>query len=336
MKIIKLTEYVYTASFARIHPSYLEGFPQREKYLLAGFASLDVHWYKHPLLNDAAVIAQSRDQLKAYIKQEQIDFILFDNPISALLLDEELMRTAIFDCCDWYLDYFHCEFGADADSSALQQGLQLAIADCPYCIFQSTTIRDWYLNERGGRPVMAELILPNGFDAEFFYPGTSKLKFDRPTVLFAGKLGLWYQGLRTVAAALPEGWQLILVGDGPCREEYASLPAVHCTGRLSLPEVADYIRAATVCVMPVDDCSPIATSEYLACGKPVVHMGPRINWMIQDGVNGYLAGPDVAQWRHQLITAAQASPDLLDKARATAQSWLTLQQQLKQWLEQLQ
>lgn len=335
MKIIKLTEYVYTASFARIHSSYLEGFPQREKYLLAGIDGLDVHWYKHPLLNSPAVIAEAQSQLKAYIGQEQIDFILFDNPISALLLDNELMRIAIFDCCDWYLDYFHCEFGAPADSSALQQGLQMAIASCPYCIFQSTTIRDWYLGQRGGEPVTAELILPNGFDAEYFFPGSSSVTFDRPTVVFAGKLGRWYQGLKTVAAALPAGWQLILVGDGPCRAEYASLPAVHCTGRLSLPEVAEYIRAATVCVMPVDDCSPIATSEYLACEKPVVHMGPRISWMIQDGVNGYLAGPDVAQWHQQLLQAAKAPAILLENAKKTAKCWLTLQQELTGWLEQI-
>lgn len=138
--------------------------------------------------------------------------------------------------------------------------------------------------------------------------------------------------MNTVARSLPQGWQLVLVGDGPCREEFEAHPEVTCTGRLSLPEVGNYMRAADVCVLPVDDCSPIATTEYLACRKPVVHQGPRINWIIKHAINGFVAGNSVESWRECLEKAIAADEELLNNAHNTAQSWAQLQEKLITWL----
>lgn len=334
MKLLKLSEYVYTASFSIVHPSYLEGFPQREKFLFENIPDMEIGWFKHPILNEQAAIDKARQKLRQVYEDNKPDFILFDNPISALILDDELFSKSIFDCCDWYLDYYECEFGKDAGYSRLEDGLEQAIAKTSYCLFQSDTMKEWYLSHSNA-DVRSHIVLPNGYDEHIFYPGTSSIYFDKTTVLFAGKLGKWYRGLNTVAQALPPDWQLVLVGDGPCREEFESHANVSCMGRVPLPEVGEYMRAANICVLPVNDCSPIATSEYLACRKPVVHQGNRINWMIKDGVNGFVADNTVESWHEKLSAAFQADDLLLENAHSTSYSWTTLQCRLIDWLAEI-
>lgn len=336
MKILKLSEYVYTASFSIVHPSYLEGFPQREKFLFANIRDMEIGWFKHPILNEQAVIDETKLKLRQVYSETKPDFILFDNPISALIVDDELASKSIFDCCDWYLDYYECEFGKDEGYRWLEKGLKRAIDKTSYCMFQSDTIKEWYLSHQNAA-VQSYIVLPNGYDERVFFPGTSSVKFDndKTTVLFAGKLGKWYRGLNTVAQALPADWQLVLIGDGPCREEFESHANVSCTGRVSLPEVGEYMRAADICVLPVNDCSPIATSEYLACRKPVVHQGDRINWMIKDGINGFVADYTVESWNEKLLEALQADDLLLENARNTSHSWTILQNKLIGWLEKI-
>lgn len=329
MKVLKISEHVYTASFSRSHPSYLTGFPQRETYLFADNTDIDVVWHRHGPLDrpdarcDAAVAVRRA--------AEGVDRIVFDNPISAHVLDPDLFRIATFDCCDWYLEYHDCEFGRDDGFELLAAGLDKAIAGCQSCIVQSETMRAWYLS-RPGVAAQQCLTLPNGFDAARFHPGQSDIRFDRTTVLFAGKLGRWYRGLHQVVKALPTDWQLILVGDGPCRGEYEGLANVRCTGRLNLDEVADYVRGADICVMPVNDCSPIATSEYLACAKPVVHLGPRITWLIRDGDNGYIADASIDSWAGKLVEASEAPQDLTERAKETPRPWGRLREEATEWL----
>lgn len=334
MKVLKLSEYVYAASFSIVHPSYLEGFPQREKYLFGDMPELQLAWYKHTALDSAEAIDAARAQLRTHVAEFAPDFILFDNPISSLLIDDDLRAISVFDCCDWYLDYYECEFGRDEGYRRLQDGLASAMRGTPYCIFQSTTIRDWY---RGHADIalLRDVVLPNGYDATIFHPGPSPISFERKTVLFAGKLGKWYAGLETVARALPAGWQFVLVGDGPIRDRLEGLPDVVCLGRKPLQEVGDYVRAADICVMPVDDCSPIATSEYLACGKPVVHEGDRIAWFIHDGENGFLARKTVEDWRAALERASRADTALLNRAMETPKPWPVLQAELAAFLQGL-
>jgi glycosyltransferase involved in cell wall biosynthesis len=335
MKVLKLSEYVYAASFSIVHPTYLEGFPQREKYLFGDMPDLEMGWFKHAPLDSDEAITHATAELRKYVEDFQPDFILFDNPISALIVDDELSSISVFDCCDWYLDYYECEFGRDEGYARLKSALEKAMHQTPFCIFQSTTIRDWY-RDHPRLALKSEIVLPNGFDDSIFFPGKSALSFDKKTVLFAGKLGKWYGGLRTVAQALPQGWQLMLVGDGPIRDQLEPLDNVVCLGRKPLGEVGDYIRAADVCVMPVNDCSPIATSEYMACGKPVVHEGDKIAWFIRDGENGFLAKQSVDDWRQALMRAASAGEHVRQNALATPKSWKVLQGELSTFLGELQ
>ncbi len=332
MRVLKISEHVYTASFSRLHPSYLKGFPQRETYLFAGNPDIDVVWHRHGPLDCPEARRLAADALKR--AATGADRIVFDNPISAHILDPDLLGIATFDCCDWYLDYHACEFGKNAGFDLLADGLDRASAGCRSCIVQSEPMRDWYLS----RPSVAAeqcLTLPNGFDALRFHPGHSGIRFDRTTVLFAGKLGRWYRGLHQVIRALPADWQLILVGDGPCRGEYEAFSNVRCTGRLDLDDVADHVRAADICVMPVNDCSPIATSEYLACAKPVVHLGPRIEWMVRDGDNGFIAAASVNSWRDKLAQAERATDELKARAEATPRSWTQLRDEVTAWLHDI-
>lgn len=63
-----------------------------------------------------------------------------------------------------------------------------AIRATPYCIFQSDTIREWYVSQPTSA-VISDVVLPNGYDETVFFPGTSPVTFDKPTALFAGKPG---------------------------------------------------------------------------------------------------------------------------------------------------
>lgn len=333
MKVIKLSEHVYAASFSNLHASYLNGFPQREKQLLSGMQGLEVHWFKHPPLVEESVVEQARTELKNYVTVNKIDFILFDNPLSFKVIDDKFRQAAIFDCCDWYLDYYVCEFGENPEYNKLCAEMNAVLSQCPSMIFQSPTMEAW-AREKNPHSEIRSIVLPNGCNPDIFYAGKSNVDFDRKTALFAGKLGRWYEGLKTIARGLPDGWQLLLVGDGPCRKEFTDFPRVHCTGPLCLPEVGDYMRAADVCVFPVDDCSPIATSEYLACGKPVVHRGDRIAWMIQNGVNGYLTPDNADSWRQKIVEASNSSAELRRLALQRPKTWNALQRELHAWLRE--
>lgn len=333
MKIMKLSEHIYTASFSVLHPSYLEGFPQREKFFFSNINNLEIGWFKHSELTDQESIENSKRELEKIVRETQPDFILFDNPMSALIVPESLFEKCIFDCCDWYVEYYECEFGRDKGYDLMKEALHRAIKYTKYCIFQSETIKKWYLEHE--HSLESCIILPNGYDESVFYPGISPIKFEKKTVLFAGKLGKWYRGMNIVAQALPKGWQLLLVGDGPCREEFEQHPNVKCIGRQDLALVGDYVRAADVCVMPVNDCSPIATSEYLACGKPVVHMGDHICWMIKDGFNGFIAQNSVSSWNDKILEAYESRDLVTQNALNTPHSWSNLQTHMKDWLQGL-
>ena len=173
MKIIKLSEHIYTASFSVLHPSYLEGFPQREKFFFSDIDNLEIGWFKHSQLTDSKSIEEARQALDEIVHETNPDFILFDNPMSALIISEGLFAKCIFDCCDRYAEYYECEFGRDSGYELMKKALHQAISYTPYCIFQSLTMKHWYLSHKHN--MKSNIILPNGYDETVFYHGESSI-----------------------------------------------------------------------------------------------------------------------------------------------------------------
>ncbi len=86
------------------------------------------------------------------------------------------------------------------------------------------------------------------------------------------------------AGALPEA-SFVLVGACSLAEGWCALPNVHLLGRRTYEEVAAYMAACDVLIMPwaqndwVRACNPVKLKEYLAVGRPVVSTDfPELAW----------------------------------------------------------
>jgi len=103
-------------------------------------------------------------------------------------------------------------------------------------------------------------------------------RLPRPIVGYVGGLHKFcdYRLLIEMARARP-GWSWVFVGDGATNvEELRKLANTHFPGLRPHSEVADYIRAFDVCLVPyianrlTATVVPLKVNEYLAMGKPVV------------------------------------------------------------------
>lgn len=80
---------------------------------------------------------------------------------------------------------------------------------------------------------------------------------------------------RDVAARCPE-MQFVMVGACSLPDGWCELPNVHLFGRRDYTEVAAYMAACDVLIMPwnsgewIRACNPVKLKEYLAVGRPVV------------------------------------------------------------------
>lgn len=78
-----------------------------------------------------------------------------------------------------------------------------------------------------------------------------------------------------VASAMPE-CSFVLVGGCSLPEGWCQLDNVHLLGRKPFEQVADYMAACDVLIMPwrrnewIEACNPVKLKEYLAVGRPVV------------------------------------------------------------------
>lgn len=79
----------------------------------------------------------------------------------------------------------------------------------------------------------------------------------------------------SVAESLPE-LQFVMVGASSLSNDWCQLPNVHFFGQRPYEEVASYMAACDVLIMPwnrsewIKACNPVKLKEYLATGRPVV------------------------------------------------------------------
>jgi glycosyltransferase involved in cell wall biosynthesis len=128
-----------------------------------------------------------------------------------------------------------------------------------------------------GVPDERVLVVPNAADPGRFHPSEDRATLrrrlgvdaDRSLVVFVGHFEERKGPLRLVEALgdLP-GVGLALLGSGP---QSPRSPAIVFSGHVAPPEVADWLAAADLFVLPtLEEGSPNAVIEALACGAPVV------------------------------------------------------------------
>lgn len=156
------------------------------------------------------------------------------------------------------------------------------------------------------------VVVPNGVAPGRFPEGLRPAIPHEPgtfTVGFVGSLRPWH-GLSVLAdaflrlRALDPASRLLVVGDGPAREELVTalsnggaLEGARLTGAVSPEEIPALLASMDVAVAPYPALSgfyfsPLKIYEYLAAGLPVVasRIG-QITAIVQDGINGLLCAP---------------------------------------------
>ena len=126
----------------------------------------------------------------------------------------------------------------------------------------------------------------------------------QPTLLFAGRLR-YYKGLDTLlhALSLVPDVPLVIVGDGPMREEWKQLTdtldlrdQVTFTGEVPDEHLPGYYRSAHIFVLPANaraEAFGTVLLEAMASGLPCIttEVGTGTSWVVQDGVTGLVVPP---------------------------------------------
>lgn len=310
-RVLKIGDRVYTQSLQHFTPSYLLGFPQREQFLLDHVKDIKFSFFKHEVLGDIGNVLNEKERLNEYLKDKQFDYLMVDNPFSSLIIDQNIKTPILFDCIDWYDEMYLKEFGVTKGYYLLRYGYIDLLQRAKKVIAQSPVILE-ALNSWGLKTTET-IVIPNGYDAKIFYPysrsRTEEVKnlFEKKyniklegkkIIVYSGKLGVWYENIKTIAGAIEDNQVFFVVGDGPILKKIPNQHNIIKCGPVNLAEVPNYTNIADVLVFPVDvDCSPIVISEYLAVGKPIVMGKGRMEWLLKDGKSGCMVDNNIYAWR---------------------------------------
>lgn len=319
-KLLKIGDKIYGQSLQRTTDSYFGGFPQREQFLFQNLKNkCQIHFFRHPVLSNLSEVFIHQKRLNKFLATLKFDYFLIDNPLSMLLLDQKIETPIIFDCIDWYDEMYLKEFGVDGRYYLLRYGLLRLLEKAAKVVTQSPIILDYL--QKWGLKTQDTCVVPNGFDKRLFYPYLQrrvaglKEKFSRlyhcdlsnkEIIVYTGKLSAWYQDIELIISAIDSHQIFFIVGDGPLLPQLPDRPNIIKTGQVPLVQVPDYTNIADAVVFPVSiDCSPIAVSEYLAVGKPIVMGKGRMEWLLKDGVNGSMVNGNTVAWKHGLAYAIE-------------------------------
>jgi teichuronic acid biosynthesis glycosyltransferase TuaC len=193
-----------------------------------------------------------------------------------------------------------------------------------------------------GAPPERAMLLPNGVDTAIFHPG-DRLQARRELGLPAtGKIALFVgrleaaKGVRELVSAFSrlhsarggQALHLVFAGSGTLDRELAPQASgesgITLAGLCTLPQVASYLRAADVLVLPSwEEGTPNVILEALATGRPVV--ATRVGGIpdvVREGHTGLLVPPrDVAALTRALEQALDRAWDEHEITRWAPPSW---------------
>jgi glycosyltransferase involved in cell wall biosynthesis len=176
-----------------------------------------------------------------------------------------------------------------------------------------------------------------GVDTDLFNPDGPAVNFDRPTILFVGRLvpskNIFelLQGFKKVQNAVPSA-QLVIIGKGPLRsriehsvDSFGLSESVFFCGYISNSKLPAYYRGADVFAISSDyESFGMVLLEAMSCGTPVV--GPSIDYIPEIVPNGkcgilYKKG-DVTELADAL-TYILKSPDIADQLGRNGQDFIS-------------
>lgn len=192
-------------------------------------------------------------------------------------------------------------------------------------------------------PHASAVVMSNGVDHRHFVPNLEagaavrqRLGLGNEVVVgFVGTLWKWH-GLDLLVDAFSrvagEGRvKLLIVGDGEMREPLREMSQarnlqdrVIFTGRVSHEQVAGYVAAMDITVLPAEHrshASPMKVIEYMAAGKPVVAPRlPNLQELLTDGIDGLLFPDKNAEALAQTIGRVSADEPLRRRLGAAARA----------------
>lgn len=159
---------------------------------------------------------------------------------------------------------------------------------------QSDLIRDGMI--QCGVDMSKILVIRAGVDVDEFGPRLSNRDFGKFRVGFIGRLTdekgarLLAEVVRTASLELPNV-QFIIIGDGPCRNLFRSVPNVDFIGQVERTKVAKWISEMNAFVFPQLDLS-LTVLQTMASAKPVICLkNSDASSVIVNGSNGILVEP---------------------------------------------
>ncbi len=343
-KILKIGDKVYAQSLQNFSQSYVSGFPQREQFLAQHCTDISFSFFRHAVICSIDDVIRERQRLQKYLRTRRFDLLMVDNPLSGLLIEETCKISLLFDSIDWYNEMYLKEYGINATYYLLQYGLSYLLEKANKVVSQSPV--NLKMLQQSGLKTKDVIVIPNGYDKTLFYPYSQPdvvaLKKDfsstfhtdllnKKIVVYTGKLGRFYEHIKLIARAIPDNYIFLIVGDGPVKREIPKRKNVILCGAVSYADVPKYTNIADVLVFPVEtDCSPIAISEYLAVGKPIVMGTGRIDWLLKNGKTGYLVASTVDAWRKGIERAVllDAACRIYNTNLVKDLSWQTLAKKL--------
>ena len=195
----------------------------------------------------------------------------------------------------------------------------------PFPIIVSTMTMKQHLASKGFRNLH---IRPLGFDDNLFYPRERKTSA-KPQLLFAGRVAIEKNVKSFLKLSANPEYELIVVGDGPKRSDYAKqYPMVTFLGYKEKEALADVFAQADCLVFPsLTDPFGMVIIEAMACGTPVAaYPSPGPIDIIEPGVNGAIDA-DLSQAVKRALTVSRESTAAHAKAHY---SW---RESAKQFIE---
>jgi len=193
------------------------------------------------------------------------------------------------------------------------------------------------------------LFVDHGVDYQIFNDAADRhrepqelKKIPHPRIGFIGGIEafLFDSKLFLEVAGSLKDYSFILVGDSALPKNWCNLSNVYQLGQRPYEEVADYMAASDVLIMPwnkndwIKACNPVKLKEYLAVGKPVVS-----TWFYE--LKRYGGFVSIAENAHDFIMAikkALASPQDPDflRERVKDETWEKKAEMVIKELEKLE